>query len=166
MDDDIIKEIHKFPFPIQCLLIKEACAVIDRIEKGKCTSGLTSLDCHCLFRNRYLLLCKHIFHEHMYGNMKLLTADVWEMFQRIFEESGYEVYESRESVIEFVQMEQQKKIENRKLTVTELTKRICDRYWSVEEMGDVERTENFISMLETSLNSVILQFNKSNEKIV
>ncbi len=105
VNDDIIKEIHKFSFPIQRLLIKEACAVMDRIEKGKCTSGLTSFDCHCLFRNRYLLPCKHIFHEHMYGNMKLLTADVWEMFQRIFEESGYEVYESRESVIEFVQTE-------------------------------------------------------------
>ncbi len=50
--------------------------------------------------------------------------------------------------------------------MAELTERIRDRYWSVEEMGDVERTENFISMLETSLNSVILQFNKSNEKIV
>ena len=78
---------------------------MDRIEKGKCTPGLTSLDCHCLFRNRYLLPCKHIFHEHMYSNMKLLTADVQEMFQRIFEESGYEVYESRESVIEFMQTE-------------------------------------------------------------
>jgi len=166
VDDDIIKEIHKFPFPIQRLLIKEACAVMDRIEKGKCTPGLTSLDCYCLFRNRYLLPCKHIFHEHMYGNIKLLTADVWEMFQRIFEESAYEVYESRKSVIEFMQTEQQKKIENQKLTVAELTERIRDRYWSVEEMGDVERTENFISMLETSLNSVILQFNKSNEKIV
>ena len=50
--------------------------------------------------------------------------------------------------------------------MAELTERIRDRYWSVEEMSDVERTENFISMLETSLNSVILQFNKSNEKIV
>jgi hypothetical protein len=87
------------------------------------------------------------------------------MFQRIFEESGYEVYEGRESITEFVQTEQQKEIENQKLTMAELTERIHDRYWSVEEMGDAERMENFISMLETSLNSVILQFNKSNEKV-
>ena len=76
---------------------------MDRIESGKSAPGLTSLDCHCLFRNRYLLPCKHIFHEHMYGNSKLLTTDVWKIFQKMFEESGFEIYESRESVIEFVQ---------------------------------------------------------------
>ena len=74
---------------------------MDRIEKGKGVPGLTSLDCYCLFRNRYLLPCKHIFHEHMYCNVKLLTTDTWRMFQKIFEESGFEVYESRELVTEF-----------------------------------------------------------------
>src|SRR6266516_1612281 len=76
VDADIIEEIHKFPYPIQRLIINEACAVMDRIEKSKSVPGLTSLNCHCLFRNRYLLPCKHIFHEHIYGNSKLLTADV------------------------------------------------------------------------------------------
>ncbi|PKC58464.1 hypothetical protein RhiirA1_541059 [Rhizophagus irregularis] len=133
VEKDIIKEIHKFPLPFQHLLIKEACAIMDRLEKGKGAPGLTSLDCHCLFHNRYLLPCKHIFHEHMYGDVKLLTTDVWRMFQKIFEESGFEVYEHRELVIEFVQTEQQKKAKSRKLTVFELTERVCDRYWSVEE---------------------------------
>ena len=64
-----------------------------RLEKGKGVPGLTSLDCHYLFRNHYLLPCKYIFHKHMYGN-KLLTSDVWQMFCEIFEESGFEVYES------------------------------------------------------------------------
>ncbi|RIA89649.1 hypothetical protein C1645_738467 [Glomus cerebriforme] len=105
VEKDIIKEIHKFPLPFQYLLIKEACAVMDRLEKGKGIPGLTSLDCRCSFCNQYLLLCKHIFHEHLYGNVKLLTTDVWRMFQNIFEESGYEVYEHRELVIEFVQTE-------------------------------------------------------------
>ncbi|CAB5200016.1 unnamed protein product [Rhizophagus irregularis] len=133
VEKDIIEEIHKFPLPFQHLLIKEACAVMDRLEKGKGAPGLTSLDCHYLFRNRYLLPCKHIFHEHMYGDVKLLTTDVWRIFQKIFEESGFEVYEHRELVIEFVQTEQQKKAESRKLTVFELTERVRDRYWSVEE---------------------------------
>jgi len=93
VDDDILKEIHKFPFPFQHLIIKEACAVMDRLEKGKGVPDLTSLDCHCLFHHRYLLPCKHIFHEHMYGN-KLLTTDIWQMFHKIFEESGFEIYES------------------------------------------------------------------------
>jgi hypothetical protein len=94
----------------------------------------------------------------MYGNTKLLTADVWKMFQGMFEESGFEVYESRESVITFVQTEKQKEVENRRLTVAELTERVRDRYWRVEEMGDVRRTEAFISMLETSINPIISQF--------
>jgi hypothetical protein len=101
VEKDIIEEIHKFPLPFQHLLIKETCAIMDRLEKGKGAPGLTLLDCHCLFCNRYLLPCKHIFHEHMYGNMKLLTTDVWRMFQKIFEKSGFEVYEHRELVIEF-----------------------------------------------------------------
>ena len=75
VDNDIIEEIHKFPYPFQRLLVNESSAVMERIEKGKGAPGLTSLNCHCLFRNRYLLPCKHIFHEHMYGNVKLLTVD-------------------------------------------------------------------------------------------
>ena len=96
----------------------------------------------------------------MYGNSKLLTTDTWKIFQEMFEKSGFEVYESRELVIEFVQLEQQKEVENRRLTVAELTERIWDRYWRVEEMGDAKRTEAFIFMLETSINPIILQFDQ------
>ena len=95
----------------------------------------------------------------MYGNMKLLTTDTWRMFQGMFEESGFEVYESCESMIEDVQTEQQKEAENRRLTVAELTERVRDRYWRVEEMGDIGRTTTFVSMLEASLNPIISQFN-------
>ncbi|CAB4388177.1 unnamed protein product [Rhizophagus irregularis] len=51
VEDDIIEEIHKFPFPLHRLIVKEACAVMNRLEKGKGAPGLTSLDCHCLFQN-------------------------------------------------------------------------------------------------------------------
>ncbi|CAB4484293.1 unnamed protein product [Rhizophagus irregularis] len=101
VDVDILEKIQKFPFPFQQLIIREACAVMNRLEKGKSTPGLTSLDCFCLFCHQYLLPYKHIFHEHMYGN-KLLTTNVWQMFCKIFEESGFKVYESRESFIEYV----------------------------------------------------------------
>ncbi|CAG8648005.1 6937_t:CDS:2, partial [Dentiscutata erythropus] len=120
VDNDIMKEIHKFPLPFQNLLIREACSVINRLEKGKGMPGLTLLDCHCLFYNQYLLPCKHIFHENMYSN-KLLTAKVWKIFQEMFEEK------------------QQKGAENRRVSVVELTKRIRDRYWRVEESGDIRR---------------------------
>jgi len=81
----------------------------------------------------------------------------------MFEKNGFEVYENRELVIEFVQSEQQKEVENRRLVVAELTERVRDKYWRVEEMGDVKRTETFISMLETSINPIISQFGQFNK---
>ena len=132
---------------------------MERIEKGKCAPGLTSLECHCVFRNRYLLPCKHIFHEQMHGSADLLTDEVWTMFQRMFEESGFEIYERRELVI-VEQTKQQKEAEKRKITVNELTERIRDGYWRVEERGDVSRTESYVNILETSLDSIIIQFSK------
>jgi hypothetical protein len=159
IEEGILKEIQKFPYPLQQLLVQEASAVMSRIERGKRAPGLTSLDCYCVFRNRYLLPCKHIFHEHMYGSAELLTNEVWAMFQKTFEENGFEIYERRELVI-IERTEQQKEADKRKLTVNELTERIRDGYWRVEERGDVSRTEAYVHMLETSLDSIIMQFNK------
>ncbi|CAB5152408.1 unnamed protein product [Rhizophagus irregularis] len=100
----------------------------------------------------------------MYGN-KLLTSDVWQIFREIFEESGFEVYESRESFIEYVQTEQQKRAKDRRIAVGELTERMRDRYWHVEEIGDAERTQSFISMLKATVNPIISRFDdNSNEK--
>ncbi|CAB4376650.1 unnamed protein product [Rhizophagus irregularis] len=45
VEKDIIEEIHKFPLPFQHLLIKEACAIMDRLEKGFTTSKRKLLEC-------------------------------------------------------------------------------------------------------------------------
>ncbi|RHZ57876.1 hypothetical protein Glove_382g50 [Diversispora epigaea] len=52
VDDDILKEIHKFPLPIQKLIVNEILFVNDRIEKGKELPGLTSLECPLSFEIR------------------------------------------------------------------------------------------------------------------
>src|SRR5262249_19785124 len=57
-----------------------------------------SLECHCLFYHRYLLPCKHIFHGHINGMTRLLDGRGRRYFQGMFEESGLEVYESRDVV--------------------------------------------------------------------
>ncbi|RIB30127.1 hypothetical protein C2G38_2027081 [Gigaspora rosea] len=95
---DILDKIHKFPFPVQQMLGAKACAVEGRIEKGKPATGLTSLDCSCLFYHFYLLLCRYIFHEHMYSITKLLTTSAWRRFLQMFQECGFEVYIRREIV--------------------------------------------------------------------
>jgi len=97
---------------------------MDRIEKGKGVPGLTSLDCFCLFCCQYLLLCKHIFYEYMYSN-KLLISNVWWIFHEIFKESGFEVYESWETFVEYIQTKQQKSAKNQKIAVSELTVLTC-----------------------------------------
>ncbi|PKC69122.1 hypothetical protein RhiirA1_456383 [Rhizophagus irregularis] len=66
VDDEILTEIHKFPFPVQQMIIKEYCAVDGRLEKGKTALGLTSLNCYC------------------------------DQFQRMFDDTGFDVYMHRE----------------------------------------------------------------------
>ena len=135
------------------MLIGEICAVEGRIEKGKPAPGLTSLHCYCLFFHRYLLPCRHVFHENMYGAIKLLTSDVWEKFQQMFDETGFDVYIYRELVeLEVPRMtEAEKALENRRLAVSELIERTRDIYWRVEEKGDTDQTNSFIRKLKDSL---------------
>ncbi|GBB95980.1 hypothetical protein RclHR1_02660001, partial [Rhizophagus clarus] len=157
VDDDILQEIHKFPFPVQQMLISEFCAVKGRMEKGKSAPGLTSLHCYCLFFHRYLLPCRHIFHEHAYGVTKLLTSDVWEKFQRMFDKAGFDIYISRGLVdLEVPRMtEAEKATENRRLAVSELMERVRDMYWRVEETGNIEQTGTFIRELKNCIEPVL-----------
>ena len=96
----------------------------------------------------------------MHGSMKLLTSEIWELFQRMFEENRFEVYEHKELVMIFEQTKQQKEAEDRKLTVNELTERIHDGYWRVEERDVIEQIEAYIKILETSIKPIIMQFKK------
>lgn len=141
------------------MIVNEFCAVEGRLEKGKAAPGLTSLSCHCLFFHRYLLPCRHIFHETMYGVTKLLTPDSWGKFQNMFDETGFEVYTHRESVVlEVSEMtEAEKATENRKLAISELTERMRDIFWRVEDRGDAEQTAVFIRELKERLEPVFIK---------
>ncbi|RHZ59685.1 hypothetical protein Glove_362g19 [Diversispora epigaea] len=157
VDDDILKEIHKFPLPIQKLIVNEILFVNDRIEKGKELPGLTSLECHCTFFHKYMLPCKHIFHEQLYGPRKLLTIDVWNRFQQMFDESGFEIYEHRELVsFEIREIDEiNKAAENRKLTVSELMERTRNEYWNIEENGNEKKKSEFMERLKTCLDPIL-----------
>jgi len=157
IDDDTLKEIHKFPFPIQKLIVGEIFAADNRVEKGKELPGLMLIECHCLFFRKYMLPCKHIFHEQKYGPRKLLTIDAWRQFQRQFDESGFEIYERRELVNfeSFEKDEIDKAAEKRKLTVNELMERTRNQYWSIEENGDEMEKSEFIQRLKFCLDPVL-----------
>ena len=112
------------------MLVNKVCAVEGWIEKSKDASGLIFLHCNCLFFNRYLLPCRHIFHENMYGTTKLLTPNAWEKFQQMFDEAGFDIYIHRELVdLKVPRMtETEKATENRRLTISELMERMRDIY--------------------------------------
>ncbi|CAG8530523.1 7486_t:CDS:2, partial [Cetraspora pellucida] len=153
VNNNILKEIHKFPFPVQKLIVNEVFAVNDRIEKGKGLPGLMSLECYCLFFRKYMLPCKHIFHEQIYGFRKLLTINTWKKFQQMFDENGLEIYKHRElvSLESFEKDEVNKAAENRKLTVNELMERTRNEYWRIEENGNEEEKVEFIQRLRFCL---------------
>ncbi|RHZ77092.1 hypothetical protein Glove_186g159 [Diversispora epigaea] len=127
INDDIFREIHKFPFPIQKLIVSEILSVENRIEKSKDLSRLMSLECQCLFFRKYMLPCKHIFHEQIHSSRKLLTIDTWKQSQAA---------------------------ENRKLTINELMERTRNEYWNIEENGDKKEKRKFLKKLKTCLDPI------------
>ncbi|RHZ71905.1 hypothetical protein Glove_249g13 [Diversispora epigaea] len=139
------------------MIIEEACAIEKRLEKGKFPSNLISVYCNCLFYYRYLLPCHHIFHEHMYGAIKLLTANTWVKFQQMFEENVFEVYFNHQ-LVEVDMSEKiisEKAAENQRLAVNELMERTRDVYWKIEEKGDDKQTGIFLEELKSRLDHIL-----------
>ncbi|RIB12096.1 hypothetical protein C2G38_2201621 [Gigaspora rosea] len=157
ISDEILNEIHKFPFPVQEMIVDEFRAFEGRVKKGKISPGLTFLMCDCLFFRQYLLPCRHIFHEHLYGATQLLTSNAWRNFQQIFDEARFEIYMNHElvDVIMPERTEAERAAENRHLAINELMERACDAYWKVEEKGNSEQTNAFIRELKVRMDSVL-----------
>ena len=141
---------------MQKLIGDEALAVRTRLEKGKELPGLTTVECHCRFFTRYLVPCRHIFHEDMYGD-KLLTPERWLVFQQLFAENGFEVYQSRELVdVPPTQEEAEREAGLRHMQFNEMLERLRDQYWRVEEAGDEGQAAGFIEGLAAALNPVLM----------
>lgn len=86
-------EIGSLPVPIQKLIAPELEAVGERIAQGKPIPEFEEdLLCTCRFARKYRLPCRHIFH--LDGEEKVLTPEKWEQFNAMFEDCGFEVYES------------------------------------------------------------------------
>jgi len=157
LDDELLEEIHKFPFPVQKLLGNEALAVNDRLEKSKLPPGLDTAECHCSFFSRYLLPCQHIFHEHMFGKNKLLTDTTWHSFQLMFDECGFEVYEHRERVdtCKNKPTQAERDAEHLRVRVEEVNERLRGAYYKILESEGVEKSAQFIGNLEATIEPLI-----------
>ncbi len=86
-----------------------------------------------------------------------MTADTWRAFQQLFAENGFEIYEHRERVeiAEPRQVGNERDAERRRLAVNELMERVRNRFWQIEEQGNVERTVDFINRLDNILNPIL-----------
>lgn len=152
---EFLTEIHKFPFPIQKLLAEEVHAVSKRLQEGKEVPNLTSAECSCRFFNRYMLPCRHIFHEQLCG-ADILTTEVWECFQRTFEEGGMEVYQVRDLVeVPVIQQSAvEKAAEKSRLMMHELFEKTRDNYYRLAEKN-VDEASQFVKSLKKLLEPVI-----------
>ncbi|CAG8447347.1 150_t:CDS:2 [Gigaspora rosea] len=152
---EVLNEIHKFPFPLQRLVAEEVHAVAKRLEEGKSLPNLASAECSCRFFNWYMLLCRHIFHEQLCG-ANILMPEAWENFQRTFEESGIEVYQTRGIVeISAVQIfAADKAAEKTRSKMNELFERTRDCYYRLAEKSENEPSQ-FVGNLEKILEPAI-----------
>lgn len=157
MKPETLVEVHKFPFTIQKLIAEEVGALSKRLQEGKGVPGLTTPECPCKFFNRYMLPCRHIFHEELCGDARILTPEVWRDFQQTFEENGMEVYQSRES-IRVLQPEptvEEKNMETRRLAMNELFERARDHFYALEDGGLSEEAARFVERLRGAMETVL-----------
>jgi len=89
-------EMRRFPVPIQKLLPDQLDAMHKRIIAGKAPPTLSEMSCSCSFFRKFLLPCKHIFHsDYLFQS---ITSEDWTAWAEIFEDGGYEVYETMRTV--------------------------------------------------------------------
>ncbi|CAG8733796.1 4605_t:CDS:1 [Gigaspora rosea] len=151
----ILAEVHKFPFPFQKLIAKEVHAVSKRLDEGKCAPNLASTECLCRFFNQYMLPWRYIFYEQLCGS-NILIPEAWENFQKTFEESGIEVYQTR-GIVEvpvIPKSSSEKAAEKSQLRMNELFERTRDCYYCLLEKN-INEMSRFVENLERILEPAI-----------
>jgi len=139
-------EMHRFPVPIQKLLLDQSNAMHKRISAGKVPPTLSEISCSCGFFRKFLLPCKHIFHSDYL--FKSITSEDWTGWAEIFEEGGYEVYETMGTVhVRDRQEETHGERTRRKLEVGTVLEGIRARFFELkEEVRELEQEEAHVVM--------------------
>ena len=87
-----------------------------------------------------------------------MIPDTWDQFQRMFDETGFDVYMHRELDLDVPVSrltEAENAIVNRRQSVSKLMERMRDTYWRVEEKGNAEQTGVFIKELKDRLEPIL-----------
>jgi hypothetical protein len=95
-------QLQVFPYPVQKLLAPEISAAISKHEDGEEPRVFEAEDsqensrapvCDCRFFQKWQLPCCHIWQHHLYFGS--LTESAMETWKWMWEDGGYELYETR-----------------------------------------------------------------------
>jgi hypothetical protein len=123
-----------FPYPVQLMILGEMNKAEDADENDdEPRHGIEDdVSCSCLFYRRYQLPCRHILQHHIiYGH---LGDDQWEKWRFMWDESGFEIYET--AGVTYVNKELYNEIgapARRRLEVREVVDSLMQRYYTLEE---------------------------------
>ena len=123
------------------------------------------LSCHCQFFRKYRLPCRHIFYADTIWS-GTITEDHWKQFAWLFDESGFEIYETWASIDcpDDVFDEEMGVPARRKLAMWEVLEQVRVNFFGLEEalvsqelaLEDVNKLmEGWIRSLQCSNASII-----------
>jgi hypothetical protein len=86
--------LRKFPFPVQKLCLGQLKIAQERMGDGdNCNTLTDEVSCTCLFFRKYSLPCACLWHQELtFG--AVFTEHTWERWAFMFEDCGFEIYES------------------------------------------------------------------------
>jgi len=92
------------------------------------------------FARQYFLPCRHIFH--LDGETKVLTPERWQTYVSLFDECGFEVYETMGRVYVEVEERQMDNVRIRSvLQLRELEERLRQQLYTVHDMIEEENIQ-------------------------
>ncbi len=155
-----------FPVPVQKLLIDQIRESNHDIAEGEAPREVATdggVVCDCLFYRRYQVPCKHVFTATYFYNYE----PDWAVYHFMFEESGFEIYETMGSI--YVAEDIYEEIgapSRRKIDVRETLNRIQNKYYDLEELIQTGVTNLTKDDLIDGLNAWIKGLNSMSRKVL
>jgi hypothetical protein len=126
--------LNVFPYQIQLLLLDEIKAAEKLAELGKEPSLSDANTCSCRFARSYWLPCRHVILA--YEWLASIEEPNWVEYAHQFDESGFEIYSTRE----LVEVQEERHVYSRdveaKLNTSEALDQIRSRFFELSEFAD------------------------------
>lgn len=150
-------QLREFPYPVQKLIVQQYKEAVQIIENGDEPAGEMpdELICpiSCLFYRQYQLPCKHLWHYNILFDS--FHDDDWTRWAELFEDGGFEVYETTGKVhVDDGNHDVMEGPDRHMLEVREVLDHVKDKYyemaeytaeWTAEEQNPI--IERWISWL-------------------